>query len=169
MHHYLKLKRTAHFACCFSICTFSNDITFLVHRYLKLKRTVHFECCFSIRTFSNDITFLVSLLETQADCSFFECCFSIRTFSNYITLFVHHYCKLKPTVYLNVVFQFSLSLITLPYLSIITVNSTDCLFLVLLFVRTFSYYLICQLLRQTQANCSFDCCFSILTFSNYST
>ena len=59
-------------------------------------------------------------------------------FSNYFTLFVHHYRELVQSVSSNVVFQLSLSLITLPYFYIITVNFGN-LFIPMFFID--SYFL----------------------------
>ena len=60
--------------------------------------------------------------------------FSTLTLSNFITLFVHHYCELVQSVYSNVVFQLSLSLITSPHLYIITIDLSN-LFIPMLFFQ----------------------------------
>ena len=120
----------------FSILNFSNYVTIFVLHNCELKQSVYSNAVFQ---FSISVITLPYLYIFAMNLSnlFIPMLFSILNFFNYITIFVRHNCELKQSVYSNAVFQFSISLITLPYLYIITVNSSNLFIPMLFFIFLF--------------------------------
>ena len=128
----------------FSILNFFNYITIFVHHNCELKQSVYSNAVFQFSISLITLPYLYVIAMNLSNL-FIPMLFSILNFSNYITIFLHHNCELKQSVYSNAVFQFSISLITLPYLYIITMNLSN-LFIPMLFsILNFSnlHYHIC--------------------------
>ena len=121
----------------FSIITFYNCITLFVHHHCKLKLIVYLNVVSQL-SFSLIKLLNLSIITVNASQLFICMLFFNSHLYNCITLFVHHHCKLKLIVYLNVVSQLSFSLIKLLNLSIITVNASQ-LFICMLFFNSHLY------------------------------
>ena len=118
----------------FPILNFSNYITLFVYYYCELEQSVYSNAVSQLSLHLTTSSYLYNITLNLINLVI-PMLFSILNFSNYITLFVCYYCELEQSVYSDVVFQFSISQITLPYLYIITVNLRN-LFIPILFFNS---------------------------------
>ena len=125
VYHYCEFEQSL-IPMLFSILTFSCYIILFVHHYCELEQSVSSNVVFqlSLCLITLRVPYLY-IITVNLSNLFIPMLFLILPFSNYITLFVYHYRELEQSFYPNVFYSFLLSVITLPYLYIITVNLSN--------------------------------------------